>query len=385
MASLLSPFFLRDLEAPGAVSAVGKEHASAAGDIVLLATGPDVKSIQMAKNTMRMLRGLSLLPHTVLLADSIETCNSIGYSGCYWSSRIILNPPSASVTLTKFWDWRFKFYYIKKKLMARFVGAGYGVLQCDTDTVWQFNPFPALRSMPSSVVLQYDRPFANAGIMYARPGDAASMLLNELAYRIQLVQNRPDDAVPRIVSFAKKAPFYGNTDDQTALNDVILSLALGNRSFLGSLARFEASNRYKPSGPEWHAIEESRLHIEQIRKTQSLFKMSSVVLPWVPNTRHKYSCVPVAGTSDSVAIAPPMLFGHLPVKPKTGIAHLAGVSGFSAKTAHLKRIGAWNPDINGTWTPPTGERQAAPQNAEKHSGKRPARKRGKGNNHQLPS
>lgn len=85
------------------------------------------------------------------------------------------------------------------------------------------DPFPFLRLMRgSSIVAMKDIGLANAGIIYARPGsDAAQLILDETAWRVQLMQNHPE-IVPQLVPFAK-APFYANSDDQTLLNDVIVS------------------------------------------------------------------------------------------------------------------------------------------------------------------
>ena len=45
------------------------------------------------------------------------------------------------------------------------------------------------------------------------------------AWRIDLFQNHPE-VVPRLVPFATP-PFYGNSDDQTIFNDVLISASLG--------------------------------------------------------------------------------------------------------------------------------------------------------------
>ena len=112
--------------------------------------------------------------------------------------------PADSLTLRQFWDYRFRFYYIKKNYMARLVEGGYSVLQVDTDTVWMHDPFRVLRRMrSSSIVCMRDVGLANAGIIYARPGSkAAQRLLEEVAWRVQLFQNHPE-IVGRIVPFAK--------------------------------------------------------------------------------------------------------------------------------------------------------------------------------------
>ena len=38
---------------------------------------------------------------------------------------------------------------------------------------------------------------------------------------------------------------YANSDDQTLLNDAIVGAVIGNRTFMGSTARYEARNKYK--------------------------------------------------------------------------------------------------------------------------------------------
>ena len=78
--------------------------------------------------------------------------------------------PADSITNNKFWDWRFKFYYVKKAYLSRLVAGGFSVIQADTDTVWSHDPFPALRTMGASLVVMREYPtIANAGLIYARP------------------------------------------------------------------------------------------------------------------------------------------------------------------------------------------------------------------------
>ena len=89
--------------------------------------------------------------------------------------------PADSITNNKFWDWRFKFYYVKKAYLSRLVAGGFSVIQADTDTVWSHDPFPALRTMGASLVVMREYPtIANAGLIYARPGSVeARDLLDE--------------------------------------------------------------------------------------------------------------------------------------------------------------------------------------------------------------
>ena len=62
--------------------------------------------------------------------------------------------------------------------------------------------------------------------------------------------------MPEIVRFAKP-PYYANSDDQTLLNDAIVSAVTGNQTFAGSTARYEARNRYNPAGPPWESVAEA--------------------------------------------------------------------------------------------------------------------------------
>ena len=56
---------------------------------------------------------------------------------------------------------------------------------------------------------------------------SALRLLDEVAWRVQLLQNHPE-IVARIVPFARP-PYYANSDDQSLLNDAIVSAVLRNR------------------------------------------------------------------------------------------------------------------------------------------------------------
>ena len=88
-------------------------------------------------------------------------------------------------------------------------------------------------------------------------------LLEELAWRIKLFQRAPE-AVGLVVAFAKP-PYYANGDDQTLLNDCIVSFALRNRTFLGATARLEARSRHNPHGSlRWKTLPDSPELKEQV-------------------------------------------------------------------------------------------------------------------------
>ena len=341
---------LGDLEAPGALLAAAESVARVIDgqkELVLMATGPDLTSIQMTNNSLVTLAKVGLRKHVLLLAETAETCERfLAHPGpCFWSSRMLIRKPSDSITMNKFWEgWRFRFYYIKKKYMAELVAGGYSVLQADTDTVWVHDPFRMLRRMQgSSIIAMKDIGLANAGVVYARPGSrAAHRLLEEVAWRVQLFQNHPA-VVPRIVPFARP-PYYANSDDQTLLNDCLLSAVIGNRTYLGSTARYEARNKYNPTAPEWSLQREARQEREAMRVLYSKQRHGAVEIPWEPaRTTTRYAKLPI-GDGDFFALAPRTLFAHLPFTPSSAITHLTAARGFAAKVSTLRRIGHWNPE-----------------------------------------
>lgn len=186
-----------------------------------------------------------------------------------------------------------------------------------------------------------------------------------------MMTNWPE-VVPRLVRFAQTPPFYANSDDQTLLNDVIVSAVLANRSFLGSTARFEAKNRYNPYGLDWDKQPESREEGHQMRKMWRQSKWVSVPIPWAskadpaacaaaraaaagvvnkksdacPPQTTRYVLLPVANTDDHVGLAGRTLFAHLPFAPGSAITHLTAARGFSSKVSALQRIQAWHPDAD---------------------------------------
>jgi len=225
------------------------------------------------------------------------------------------------------------------------------VLQIDTDTIWQHDPFPMLRLMAarSSIVVMKDIGLANAGIIFARPGSAdAQRLLDDVAWRVQLLQNHPE-VIPRLVPFTKalRPPFYANSDDQSLLNDVIVSAVLRNATFLGSTARYEAKNKYNtnPDVPVWETLPESKLHSQQLRQMHRKGRSGVVAVPWARDGERtaRYTMLPIAD-NDSVALAPRALFAHLPFAHSNAITHLTAARGFKAKVKALQRLGRWHPE-----------------------------------------
>lgn len=328
-----------DLESPGAMVAAAAAVATATRDVVLLFTAGDPTSLDLCANALLQMRKIGLEEHALVVAERHDHCERLASrkvrAACGWSSRILEHPPSDSFALRRFWDNRFRFYHAKKYWLAELVRSGFGVLQADTDTIWAANPLPLLRSINASVVVQSDAPFANAGLMYARPGGLrAQTMLDKLAWAIQLMQNRPS-AISRIVPFATP-PFYGNMDDQTGLNDAIVVAVTQNESYalLGMVFHREANNRLRRHPVRWSQRAESAAWKRGVHET----RQRSVALATGDGRR----CVAFRLESglDHIAIAPRSLFSH-PPHAKSAVTHLAIYRGFAAKKRVMIEKGVW--------------------------------------------
>jgi hypothetical protein len=385
---------LRDLEAPYVLrdAAAARARASLEGDVrnlIFMASGPDDLSMAMLRNTAGMLHKLRLRSHVMLLVDTLATCERWGDSvipgGCYWSSRSMSNPPSNSTSLQRYWDWRFRLYEPKKFYLAQLVRLGFGVLAADSDVVWSHDPFPLLQRIsagglasdgrqrsvqwsaqwsarPNSdearhgvgaggranctLVVQPDYPLANAGLLYARPGPKTQLVLDELAWRIKLFQRHPE-VVPRLVSWAR-APYYSNSDDQTLLNDAIVSVATGQRDFHGSTARLEASNRHNDwHGPTWENTAEYPLMQHRLKSLH--FEDARLPVPWQTGNADTSGSVGFIrvdlGGGECTALAPEALFsGGLHHFHEHALTHLQAVPGFNEKLKILKKHSMWQSD-----------------------------------------
>jgi len=207
LGDLESPYALKHAAEAVARTVVNDDTGLTMRELVMLATGPDATSVDMTLNAMASLDTVGLGQHILLLADSAETCGKFHGYPCYWSSRVLRVAPSDSVTMQKFWDWRFRFYYVKKAYLSQLVSYGFSAIQADTDTVWNHDPFPALRSIPSSLITMADRGICNAGMVYARPGSRQTRdIIDEVAWRVQLFQHYPE-TVAKLVHYAKP-PYY---------------------------------------------------------------------------------------------------------------------------------------------------------------------------------
>ena len=67
-----------DLEAPGVLAAAARRLATAHNEVVFVVTGPDATSMQMANNSLVTLAGVGLRRHTMMMADSWDTCKQMG-------------------------------------------------------------------------------------------------------------------------------------------------------------------------------------------------------------------------------------------------------------------------------------------------------------------
>ncbi len=122
------------------------------------------------------------------------------------------------------------------------VDHGVNVLQTDTDVAWLASPYPALKThfANHSLVVQRDGPLVNAGVIYvqnARRGTGAAWLLQELARRVHLFLWQPE-AVGKHVPWARP-PFFANADEQTLMNDVLISSIADEITYAGSTAHWE--------------------------------------------------------------------------------------------------------------------------------------------------
>lgn len=108
----MSGLLATDLEAPGVLATAARSLVNAHSELILLATGPDNTSLLMTNNTLANIASVGLRKHVLVMADSWDSCQRLARP-CYWSSRVLNLPPSESVANDLFWDWRFRFYYVK--------------------------------------------------------------------------------------------------------------------------------------------------------------------------------------------------------------------------------------------------------------------------------
>lgn len=332
---------LRDIEAPGALHAAATAVTAAASrELVLLATASDRGSLRMCNATLHQMRALGIAGRALVVTDTPAACGQLARGPvCAWSSRVVERAPADSESARRYWDGRFRFYAAKKRYLADLVRSGFSVLQADSDMLWRRDPWPLLRRAPRncSIVVQQDRPFANAGLIFARPGSrGAQWVLDELAWRIDVFQRRPE-AVAAVAPFARP-PYYANSDDQTGLNDVLVSAVLGGRTFLGAQARYEAHSRHHPtSRVQWETRAEARTFAAQLEAVRARAR----TLRW---GAHAVVALPIVGSGgDHACVAPRHVFAHLPERAGDVMTHLARARG-ADKVRELQRRGLWPSD-----------------------------------------
>lgn len=283
---------------------------------LLLSLNTTHSSHLMAVNSTKRMQALGMPVLTI--TDRRDAC--VELPNCYWSSNILENPPADSIALRKFWDGRFRTYFAKKDLAARLSALGFSVLQVDSDVIWHKNPFPLLRTLPKrcSLLVQKDHPFANAGMLFAPAfSKEGQHILNQVAWRVKLMQQRPS-AVKYLAEFASM-PYFGNSDDQTSLNDVIMSSVTGVRSFFAQ-ARQEAKSRYnKESKVDWNSLLEKNEMRQLVHQTAT----SARRIQWNASQIVIY---PLKNSSRAICLAPSTLFGHFHDHSNYA-QHLAGARG----------------------------------------------------------
>jgi hypothetical protein len=246
-------------------------------ELILLCGDGQAGGSPTALNTVLQFYALRLR-HVLFVSDSARSCERLraGLPGlaCVWSSRVSrTKPQNDGGCVKRFWDMRFYFYDVRKHLVSVLAGEmGFNVLQTDTDVAWFNNPYGVLKSgenARANILAQWDAPFVNAGVFYAqgiRQGEAASWVLAELHKRIVTFMYTPQ-VVPSIVPWAKK-PYFSNSDEQTLMNDVLISAMTNRTCYIWSTAFFES--RYGGAGRArgwkgWSSTEESKQQPKLLR------------------------------------------------------------------------------------------------------------------------
>lgn len=328
---------LGDAEEPHALLRIANLVANKKKELTLAVTGSDHASIEMTHIMLKQFNRFGMDRSTLLITDDVDSCDIFfqnTFAHCMWSSKVLEKAPARSTSLSRFWDGRFRFYATKKFYMAVLVQAGFTVFQADMDMVIHKDPWPVFRQMTQkcSILVQNDRPIANAGMIVARPNSAEGLsLLLDVAWRVQVFQHRPS-VVKKVVPFAKP-PFYANSDDQTILNDAIISAVTGNRTFLGAQGRYETKNVHNPfSSLSWTSLPEFELYKALLRKTWS--KKETLYVQGIKTIAFPYA----ENSSDYICVAPAWLMGHVQDGEVNYVQHLAAARG-SAEKLRLLRSG----------------------------------------------
>jgi hypothetical protein len=207
------------------------------------------------------------------------------------------------------------------------------VLQTDTDVAWLASPYPLLKThfANHSLVVQIDAPLVNAGVIYvqnAREGSGAAWLLQELARRVHLFMWHPE-AVAEVVPWAKP-PFFANADEQTIMNDVLISSIADEVTYAGSTAHWEIK-RGSSKSVKWDTTREKHQYDAMMRTVEKarrplhssaateqqlaatlcpLWRKRSQLGDWFP--LHVASTPNRTAVPTSYAAAPNWMFAHYP-------------------------------------------------------------------------
>ncbi len=318
-AGRLPPFtsFGADVAQPGALHSVVAQIAYQR-EIILVCGDGSAYASPTALNTVLQFWALRLR-HVLYVSDSRASCERLRAGlpelACVWSSRIsTARPNHTGVCVRKYWDMRFYFYDIRKDLVARLaVEEGVNVLQTDTDVAWFANPYPMLKRGglgEANLIAQHDTPLANAGVLYAqnvKPNDGAAWVLTETARRVHLFLYHPE-AVAEHVSWAVP-PYFSNADEQTLLNDALVSSICNTSVYLWSTAYFEArfggARRAKSRDANFKATEERQHQLMNCVKRRSRRAAADRTL-----LRPLHVLGSAAPHAAFFASAPGELFGH---------------------------------------------------------------------------
>ena len=135
--------------------------------------------------------------------------------------------------------------------------------------------------------------------------------------------DRREDEPPRRICDGRR-PFYSNSDEQTMLNDCLISAIIRRPTFDGAIAHYEARNRHNPSGAfEWPNSTYYRRYQRALSEASSRLQRASI-----PQS-HRRALV----GREAIAIAPPRIFGHLPFSNNTAVVHYAGARGADKRNA----------------------------------------------------
>ena len=214
------------------------EQVAYRNEIILLCGDGQATGSPNALNTILQFYAMRIR-HVLFVSDTANSCERLRAGlpelACVWSSRVPrTKPQNGGGCVKRFWDMRFYFYDVRKHMVSMLAGElGLNVLQTDTDVAWFHNPYGVLKSGENgraNIHAQWDAPFVNAGVFYAqglRKGDAGAWVLAELHRRVALFMYHPE-AVKQVVPWAVK-PFFSNADEQTLMNDVLISAAACTR------------------------------------------------------------------------------------------------------------------------------------------------------------